>query len=440
MWISAQKKTFKFKIQGDSPNIKAEPGQTVVLPCRAPVNNTDIAVEYSRADLEPESVFLHRDKQDIHEGQHKSFKNRVELLDEQMKNGDVSLVLNNVTFSDSGVYECHVLYNEGEKTKELITTITLTVGKREDEEKKGEGNQQNSATVPIWVTVLLVFLVLGGAVIGGVLWYCRSNTNKVPQVVEVDSGVESVLLPWRTNVPLTDDVTVEWTDEFSRKVHVYQNSSDDPEEQDRRYRGRTEMKKDLKTGDVSLTLKSPTWDDSGRFLRTISSNHGNALMKKEVKLKVRVSQVVEVDSGVESVLLPWRTNIPLTDDVTVKWTDKRDKKVHVYQNGSDHREEQDRRYRGRTARNKDLKTGDVSLTLKYPTWDDSGRFLCTIYSNHGNILRRKEVGLKVRGTVQVQGPTEDIRTSSSSPDPTPLLPDSPVSSVGGSVPVRKNQE
>ncbi|KAM9424819.1 butyrophilin subfamily 2 member A2-like [Pholidichthys leucotaenia] len=112
----------------DSPNIKAEPGQTVVLPCRAPVNNTDIAVEYSRADLEPESVFLHRDKQNIHEGQHESFKNRVELLDKQMKNGDVSLVLNNVTFSDSGVYKCHVLYKEGEKTKELITTITLTVG------------------------------------------------------------------------------------------------------------------------------------------------------------------------------------------------------------------------------------------------------------------------------------------------------------------------
>ncbi|KAM9424809.1 uncharacterized protein KZ484_004964 isoform 1-T8 [Pholidichthys leucotaenia] len=149
----------------DSLNIKAEPGQTVVLPCRAPVNNTDITVEYSRADLEPEYVFLHRDKQDIQEGQHESFKNRVELQDKQMKDGDVSLVLNHVTFSDSGVYECRVFYKEGEKTKEFIKTITLTVGKREDEEKRGEGNQQDSATgliVGVVIAVVCVALAVFG--------------------------------------------------------------------------------------------------------------------------------------------------------------------------------------------------------------------------------------------------------------------------------------
>ncbi|KAM9424817.1 uncharacterized protein KZ484_005013 isoform 2-T2 [Pholidichthys leucotaenia] len=134
----------------DSLNITAEPGQTVVLPCRAPVNNTDITVEYSRADLEPDHVFLHRDKYDVSVGQHESFKNRVKLQDKQMKDGDVSLVLNHVTFSDDGVYQCHLFSREGNEKKEFITTITLTVEKPEEnkrEEKRGEGNQQDSATV-----------------------------------------------------------------------------------------------------------------------------------------------------------------------------------------------------------------------------------------------------------------------------------------------------
>ncbi|KAM9414349.1 uncharacterized protein KZ484_023879, partial [Pholidichthys leucotaenia] len=609
--------------------VEVEEGQgSVLLPCEFPTFFYDnCSVEWSRSDLNPSTVHLRQDKGDHLQNQNQNYRGRTSMRTDALEYGELRLSLTHPSVNDTGNYICSTLCH-GDKVRQF--KVQLKVRK---------------VPVPTWVPVLVVLLVLLvlGAVIGGVLWHRRSKSNTDPQVevdsgvesvllpwrtnvpltddvtvewadvenrkvhvyqngsdhpeeqdrrysdrtemkkdlktgdfsltmkhvtsvdtniytctvysrdgnilsrkyvflkvrvpqVEVDSGVESVLLPWRTNVPLTDDVRVKWTDQFYRKVHVYQNGSDDPEEQDRRYRGGTEMKKDLKTGDVSLTLKYPTWDDSGRFLCTIYSNHGNILVRKDVELKVRVPQVVEVDSGVESVLLPWRTNVPLTDDVRVEWTDKNNWKVHVYQNGSDDPEEQDRRYRGGTEMKKDLKTGDVSLTLKYPTWDDSGRFLCTIYSNHGNILMRKDVELKVRvcqveveegaesvllpfrttpdlpgdtkvmwyhyepepvmvvhlyqngsdqsdeqnqfyrgrtemnedllrtgdlslrlknptetdsgeygcgvesrdiwrlttvrlkvkGTVQVQGPTEDIRTSSSSPDPTPLLADSPL--------------
>ncbi|CAI5678456.1 unnamed protein product [Oreochromis niloticus] len=87
--------------------ITAESGQDVTLTCRAP-NNNIIVVKWSRADLGDEYVLLYRDEQFDPEGQHPSFKNRVDLQDRQMKDGDVSLILKDVTINDTGTYQCHV--------------------------------------------------------------------------------------------------------------------------------------------------------------------------------------------------------------------------------------------------------------------------------------------------------------------------------------------
>ncbi|XP_039871051.1 butyrophilin-like protein 8 [Simochromis diagramma] len=83
--------------------------------------------------------------------------------------------------------------------------------------------------------------------------------------------------------------------------------------------------------------------------------------------------------------------------------------VHLYENGSDQPEEQHQVYRDRTKMNEDLlKTGDLSLTLKHPTERDSGRYECGV--KHKNIwIRVKTVQLKVKGRVQVQDQTGDIR-------------------------------
>uniref|UniRef100_A0A669D7U0 Ig-like domain-containing protein n=1 Tax=Oreochromis niloticus TaxID=8128 RepID=A0A669D7U0_ORENI len=83
----------------------SESGQAVTLPCRAP-NNNILVVEWSRTDLKSDYVFLYRDEQSDPEDQHPSFKNRVDLQDRQMKDGDVSLILNNVTINDVGTYKC----------------------------------------------------------------------------------------------------------------------------------------------------------------------------------------------------------------------------------------------------------------------------------------------------------------------------------------------
>ncbi|XP_015260695.1 PREDICTED: uncharacterized protein LOC107105091 [Cyprinodon variegatus] len=124
---------------------------------------------------------------------------------------------------------------------------------------------------------------------------------------------------------------------------------------------------------------------------------------------------VEVDSGVESVLLPCTTKEKLPGDVRVEWK-RSDRMVHVFNNGSDRPEEQDQAYRTRTRMNEDLlRTGDLSLTLSYPCdlglrssykgnlmIECFGTFTCSVYSSKGVVMMVKQVDLKVKGLMDIQ--------------------------------------
>ncbi|XP_063325972.1 programmed cell death 1 ligand 1-like [Pelmatolapia mariae] len=121
---------FVLFVSADQKIITAESGQDVTLTCRAP-NNNIIGVEWSRADLGDEQyVFLYRDGRFEPDDQHPSFKNRVELQDRQMKDGDVSLILKDVTINDAGTYECGVVQKEPNQmipSLKLINTTYLHV-------------------------------------------------------------------------------------------------------------------------------------------------------------------------------------------------------------------------------------------------------------------------------------------------------------------------
>ncbi|XP_039879018.1 matrix remodeling-associated protein 8-like isoform X3 [Simochromis diagramma] len=110
----------------DQKNITAESGQDVVLPCRVPSNKTIRAVKWSRADLGDKYVLLYRDDQLDQDKQHPSFKNRVDLQDRQMKDGNMSLILKNVTIDDDGSYNCNI-FNGETRSWESINTVSLTV-------------------------------------------------------------------------------------------------------------------------------------------------------------------------------------------------------------------------------------------------------------------------------------------------------------------------
>lgn len=105
-------------------------------------------------------------------------------------------------------------------------------------------------------------------------------------------------------------------------------------------------------------------------------------------------------SGVESVKLPFKTKTKkIPEDAKVEWKDRYNNKVHVHQNGCDRIEDQSPAYMERTEMKRNpLKTGDLSLILKYPTNKDRGTYTCTVYNKEGEkILNDTQVELKVRG-------------------------------------------
>ncbi|CAI5660594.1 hepatitis A virus cellular receptor 2 homolog [Oreochromis niloticus] len=131
-------------VTADQKIITVESGQNLTLPSRAPNENKSITVvEWSRTDLGSEHVLLYRDEQFEPEEQHPSFKNRVDLQDRQMKDGDVSLILKDVTTADSGTYECRVFMGGKGRRKRAhlktdpISIIRLSVSPGQSERRAG---------------------------------------------------------------------------------------------------------------------------------------------------------------------------------------------------------------------------------------------------------------------------------------------------------------
>uniref|UniRef100_A0A8C9XUC3 Ig-like domain-containing protein n=1 Tax=Sander lucioperca TaxID=283035 RepID=A0A8C9XUC3_SANLU len=123
--------------------VTVEAGDDAILPFKT---KSSITVEWSRPDLEPEYVLLTIDGHLDPTYQHPSFKDRVELVDRDLKDRDVSLTLKNVSSIDNGTYECRVKPDGSRRKKranidsEPIRTIRLQVTEDGNSSPVGRSN------------------------------------------------------------------------------------------------------------------------------------------------------------------------------------------------------------------------------------------------------------------------------------------------------------
>uniref|UniRef100_A0A3B4GX04 Ig-like domain-containing protein n=1 Tax=Pundamilia nyererei TaxID=303518 RepID=A0A3B4GX04_9CICH len=106
-------------------NMQATLGADVTLQCQITTDERISVLKWSRPDLNTDGyVYFYRNKRSYENYQHPSFHGRVKLRDPEMKDGDVSVILKNVTFNDTGMYECHIAVRNPVRSKRAHTEIS----------------------------------------------------------------------------------------------------------------------------------------------------------------------------------------------------------------------------------------------------------------------------------------------------------------------------
>ncbi|XP_039869426.1 V-set domain-containing T-cell activation inhibitor 1-like [Simochromis diagramma] len=149
-------------------------GEDVTLQCRAPRDAVVTVLEWSKPDLSVDDyVFFYRNERSYEKYQHSSFRGRVTLREAFMKDGDVSIVLKNVTVSDAGRYKCRIIMSNAASSERVLSeerSLSVTEAEHTDEVSEPVGrvgkafqrneNHQGGQSVAVGVGVGLDFVSL----------------------------------------------------------------------------------------------------------------------------------------------------------------------------------------------------------------------------------------------------------------------------------------
>uniref|UniRef100_A0A8C4T0U0 Butyrophilin subfamily 1 member A1-like n=2 Tax=Erpetoichthys calabaricus TaxID=27687 RepID=A0A8C4T0U0_ERPCA len=116
-----------FTVETSSPTVAGHLNGDVILPCALSPKSSAVGLEIRwvrKGLLEP--VHLYINGNDNFQLQNKDYQGRTQLFSEELKNGNVSLLLKNIRLSDAANYTCSVLRTKwfGESSLELKVLAT----------------------------------------------------------------------------------------------------------------------------------------------------------------------------------------------------------------------------------------------------------------------------------------------------------------------------
>nr|XP_055050923.1 uncharacterized protein LOC129436705 [Misgurnus anguillicaudatus] len=119
-----------FTLKGSSDPLVVPLGGSVVLPCSVDslLPLKDLEVEWRRSDTQT-LIHLYQDEDIRPEAQHQDYHDRAHFFTEDIKHGNFSLLLNNLTAEDEGQYTCkvHSGHESGETEVEIKHVERLIV-------------------------------------------------------------------------------------------------------------------------------------------------------------------------------------------------------------------------------------------------------------------------------------------------------------------------
>ncbi|XP_059211366.1 uncharacterized protein LOC131989998 [Centropristis striata] len=197
-------------------NQTVSPGDNVNLSCEAG-NGFIRAVEWTRPDLKKgEYVLFYSDGHSIPTEQHESFRDRVQLVDRQPQDRDVSLILKNVTNNDAGTYECRVSLGASRQKKraikgKLFQKIHLIVKDRDSSDGIPEGGNFSRVHLGLGLGGAAGVVLLVSCIAGFLFWKHKrpEAENSTPPAASPDpAGVELINMSPSSLQPAADSPPV----------------------------------------------------------------------------------------------------------------------------------------------------------------------------------------------------------------------------------------
>ncbi|XP_073712802.1 junctional adhesion molecule-like [Misgurnus anguillicaudatus] len=212
-------------LKGSLDHLVVPLGGSVVLPCSVDslLSLEDLEVEWRRSDSQT-LIHLYQDEDIRPESQHQDYHDRAHFFTEDIKHGNFSLLLNNLTAEDEGQYTCKVYIGQesGETVVEIKHVERLIVS---------GSSRSISASVGDDVTLS-----------------CSVNSHIKPEEIEKVSWKKTY-----KGEPIT--------------VLLYQNNKTQSESSDEQYRDRVEFFADeIHRGNFSLRLKRVRTEDKGVYI------------------------------------------------------------------------------------------------------------------------------------------------------------------------------